>query len=112
MTGGVNCGGGHRTRLREQLMCLWGAPAPVYKGGEEEAGGQGGCAIGRVQLGFLILVGVSFLFQEGERGKEKEREKERGGRRFLPSPIRTGHGGASGLPCGPPLLSTKAHEGP
>ena len=32
MTGGVNCGGTHRTRLREQLMCLWGAPAPVYKG--------------------------------------------------------------------------------
>ena len=39
MTGGVNCGGGHRTRLREQLMCLWGAPAPVYKGGQEEVAG-------------------------------------------------------------------------
>ena len=32
------CGGGHRTRLRTQLMCLWGAPSPVYKGGEEGAG--------------------------------------------------------------------------
>ena len=37
------CGGGHRTRLREindQLVCLWGAPSPVYKGVEEgeEAG--------------------------------------------------------------------------
>ena len=27
-------GGGHRTRLKDQLdqlLCLWGAPAPVYK---------------------------------------------------------------------------------
>ena len=32
-------GGGHRTRLRnnheDQLVCPWGAPAPVYKGVEE-----------------------------------------------------------------------------
>ena len=34
-------GGGHRTRLREiddQLVCLWGAPSPVYKGVEEGEG--------------------------------------------------------------------------
>ena len=34
-------GGGHRTRLRDprdQLLCLWGAPSSVYKGGEERAG--------------------------------------------------------------------------
>ena len=35
-------GGGHRTRLKinDQLVCLWGAPPPVYKGLEqgEEAG--------------------------------------------------------------------------
>ena len=35
-------GEGHHTRLREFLVCLWGAPAHVYKGGEEEAGGLGG----------------------------------------------------------------------
>ena len=59
-------------------------PLSTYiKEGEEEAGGQEGRAIGGVQLGFPILVGVSFLFQEGERGKEEEREKERGGRRPL-----------------------------
>ena len=34
-------GGGHRTRLRDprdQLLCLWGAPTPVYKGVEEGKG--------------------------------------------------------------------------
>ena len=51
--------------------------------------GQEGHAIGGAQLGFPILVGVPFLFQEGERGNEEERGKERGGRRPLPSPIRT-----------------------
>ena len=33
-------GGGHRTRLNNQLVCLWGAPSPVYKGVEE---GRAGC---------------------------------------------------------------------
>ena len=37
----VDYGGvGHRTRLRDpmdQLLCLWGAPSPVYKGVEEGA---------------------------------------------------------------------------
>ena len=28
-------GGGHRTRLNNQLVCIWGAPSPVYKGVEE-----------------------------------------------------------------------------
>ena len=51
MTGGVNYGGGHRTRLREQLMS-YGVPlAPVYKGGEEEVTGHEGCAMGGVLLG-------------------------------------------------------------
>ena len=33
-------GGGHRTRLKinDQLVCLWGAPSPVYKGVEEGEG--------------------------------------------------------------------------
>ena len=34
-------GGGNRTRLRDprdQLLCLWGAPPSIYKGGEERAG--------------------------------------------------------------------------
>ena len=41
-------GGGHLTRLRndhkDQLVCLWGAPAPVYKGGREEGAGLRGGA--------------------------------------------------------------------
>ena len=28
MTEVCNCGRGHRTRLREDLVCLWGAPLP------------------------------------------------------------------------------------
>ena len=43
-------------------------------------------------------------FQEGERGKEEEREKESGGRRPLPNPIRTCHGGRA-LPPLVALLS-------
>ena len=33
-------GGGHHTRLKDQLIncCLWGPPAPVYKGVEEGEG--------------------------------------------------------------------------
>ena len=38
----VDYGGGeHRTWLKDQtdqLLCLWGAPAPVYKGVEEGEG--------------------------------------------------------------------------
>ena len=55
------CAGGHRTRLRndheDQLVCLCGAPAPVYKGGEEEEGRPQGV---RPKGGFLLLVGVAF----------------------------------------------------
>ena len=32
------CGGGHRTWLRNQLVSLWGAPSPIYKGVEEGGG--------------------------------------------------------------------------
>ena len=31
-------GGGHFTRLNNQLVCLWGAPSPVYKGVEDREG--------------------------------------------------------------------------
>jgi len=31
-------GGGHHTRLRDKLVCLWGAPSLVYKGVEEGEG--------------------------------------------------------------------------
>ena len=56
-----------------------GCPQATYiKEDEEEAGGQGGRAKGGVQLGFAILVGFPFLFQEGEGGKEREKERKKG----------------------------------
>ena len=42
---------------KDQLVCLWGAPSPVYKGGEEEAGRPQGARQGG---GILLLVGVGF----------------------------------------------------
>ena len=53
------CGGGHHTRLRDQLVCLWGAPSPVYKGAEEEEE-EGRPQGARPRGGFLLLVGVGF----------------------------------------------------
>src|SRR5215216_3929244 len=89
-----------------------GCPPPPYiKEGRRRPTAKEGRAIGGVQQGFPILVGLPFLFQEGQRGKEEEREKERGGRRPLPSLIQTFHGGPA-TPCGPSLLSTETHEGP
>ena len=79
MTVGVNCGGGHRTWLRELLVCLWGAPAHVYKGEGREAGGQEGRAMGRVLLGLLVQVGFAPPFPFSTRGNMKERKREREG---------------------------------
>ena len=60
-------------------VVLWGAPLVTYI---KERGGGGrprrGAPIGGVQLGFPVLVGVPFLFQEGERGKEVEEKEQRG----------------------------------
>ena len=49
------CGRGHRTWLRDQLVCLWGAPSPVYKGVEEGAGRPHGVP---PKGGILLLLGV------------------------------------------------------
>ena len=96
-----NCGGGHRTRLREDFVYLWGAPSHVHKGGGKRRPALEGRAIGGVQLGFPILVGLPFVFQEGERGKEEEREKERGGRHPLLVQFGPAHEGARGHPLRP-----------
>src|SRR4051812_38132829 len=80
-------GGGHRTRLRndlkDQLVCLWGAPLPPYI---KEQGGGRPALEGRAKGGGVLLavgVGLPFpsptRFGEGE-GKERERERERGPR--------------------------------
>ena len=52
------CGGGHYTRLNNQLVCLWGAPSPVYKGVEE---GEGRPSHGAPKGGVLLPVGVGLL---------------------------------------------------
>ena len=68
------CGGEHRTRLRNQLVCLWGAPSPVYKGVEEGAGQPHGVPPKGL---FLLLLGVGFppfLVQLGGERKGRGRE--------------------------------------
>src|SRR3954462_3961057 len=98
-------GGGHRTRLRndlkDQLVCLWGAPLPPYI---KEQGGGRPALEGRAKGGGVLLpvgVGLPFpsptRFGEGE-GKERERERERGAAPPPPCPIRTPHGGGAPPP--------------
>ena len=96
----------------DQLVstCVFrGAPASVYKGGEEgRLAGQRGRrrrVLLPLGVGFLppILVQLGFLGGEGREG----------GRPPSPSPNRTRGRGEARSPCGQPLhLSTKAHEGP
>ena len=53
-------GGGHRTRLKDQLinLCVYGVPpSPVYKGVEE---GEGRPSLWRALGGVLLPPGVGF----------------------------------------------------
>ena len=61
---------------KRTTVVLWGAPAPVYKGGEEEAGQQG--AHQGEGSPTRIQPHPFFLLLEGEKGKERERKRERG----------------------------------
>ena len=47
--------GGTAHSYNNQLVCLWGAPFPVYKGGEEGAGRPHGAP---PTGGILLLLGV------------------------------------------------------
>ena len=76
-------GGGHRTRLRndleDQLVCHGVPPAPVYKGARgEEAGPRRGRAKCGVLLGLPSPSRIPPPLLELEKGKEGERKKERG----------------------------------
>ena len=56
-------------------MCFGVPPAPVYKGGEEEAGHQGTHQGEGSPTRTSVLVGFApplFLLMEVERGKERE----------------------------------------
>src|SRR3954464_5760113 len=105
-------GGGHRTRLRndlkDQLVCLEVPPAPYIKDQGGGAGRPRGGALGGVLLPpgvglppFLVGLGVG-------RGEEKER----GG----PAPLLVQFGlegrGRAASPWPPLLFSLKAHSGP
>src|SRR5215216_1719160 len=107
----INCGGGHRTRLRDCLLSFGVPPGHVYKGGR----GGGRQPRGARHRGSPTRIpNPSWTPLPFPRGGEREGGGEgegKRGRRPLPSPIRTCHGGG-GHPCGPPLLSNKAHEGP
>ena len=87
-------------------------PPPYIKEGGGGGSPRRGAPIRGVQLGFLILVGVPFLFQEGREGRSRRGRRKEGG--AAPSLVQFGpaHGGRATSPCGPSLLSTKAYEGP
>ena len=68
---------------KDQLVCLWGAPSPIYKGGEEEAGQPQGVRQGgrnptpsrsRFPL-FLVQLGEGGKGEEGKEGREGPRPK-------------------------------------
>ena len=64
--------GGHRTRLRDCLLCFGVPPAVIYKGGREEVAGlEGRAKKGGVLLGLPVLVGVPLPFRSRRRGKGK-----------------------------------------
>ena len=77
----VDYGGvGHRTWLRDprdKLLCLWGAPAPVYKGARERLALEGVRQVWGVVLGLPSPSRIPLSFPEYERRKEGEREKEK-----------------------------------
>ena len=92
-------------------MCLGVPPAPVYKGAGEGAAGQEEGAPG----GVLLPPGVGFPpFPSPCRRRRKERRGRRKVGGAAPSLVQFGlaMGAGASTPCGPPLLSTKAHEGP
>ena len=91
MTGGVNCGGEHRTWLREQLMCYGVPPAPVYKGGEEEDSQQGAHQGEGSPTRTPVLVGLGptlFSFYRRGKGEGEGVGEGKGGGAPFPNPIR------------------------
>ena len=98
-------GGGHCTRLRDQLVCLWGAPSPVYKGVEEGAGQPHGARPKGGNPTPTRSRFPPFLVQLGGEGKGRG-EEGKGGR--PPPQFGWALGGRpSSWPS--PLSSTKAH---
>ena len=110
MTEVVNCGGGHRTRLRQLILCVLGCPQPPYI--KEERGRPADPCRARQERGVLLGLQVLVGFHLVEGGRRKGEGEEKGGRASSPSPIRTPHGGCAPPPRDLPSLSPKAHVGP
>src|SRR6266496_2409132 len=114
MTEVVNCGGGHRTRLRIIVVAFGAPPAPVYKGGEEEAGPLGARQVWGVLLGLPSPSRIPLSYPEWERRKGRGVGKGKG----APPPplVQFGlHGGGATSPwpaSSSPLWPNKAHYFP
>ena len=78
MTGGVNCGGGRRTRLGNCLGCARGAPH-IYIGGRERGGSEGAPQVGSESYSGFPQVAPSLPYFTGDE-REGGREKGKGGR--------------------------------
>ena len=71
--------GAPHTAKRLSIM-LWSDTLPMYiKEGGRRPAARRGAPIGGVQLGFPILVGVPFLFQEGREGRSRRGRRKEGG---------------------------------
>ena len=64
------------------------------------------------RIGLQVLFGPPSFLTEGERGREREEEKERGARPLPWSSSDSPWDGAMATPCGLPSLSPMAHVGP
>ena len=83
MTGGVNCGGGHRILLTIVGVCSR-RPLPLYISvGGEERQLRGAPQVGGVLLGFLVGF-TPFPFNGGGKGGGEREGEGKGGRRPLP----------------------------
>ena len=113
MTEVKNCGGGHRTRLRDCLLYLWAAPAPVYKGGEEEAGQQGARQGEGSPTRTPVLVGFNptlfSFYRRGKRGRRGSRRRKGGWRPLPKSNLASSLVGGVPAPCGLVSLPPMSH---
>ena len=92
-------------------MCFGVPPAPVYKGGGEEAAGLEGGAMGGNRIGLQVLFGPLPFLRRGK-GEGRGKRRRKGGR--APPLVQFGlpMGGGAATHYGLPPLSPMAHVGP
>src|SRR6187399_586109 len=96
------CGGGHRTRLKQFNLCVFGCPpAPVYKGEREEGPAN---LYGAAREGTPTRNRIAILFLVGFTERKKGERIRRGGAPPPPILVQLGFlGGGAGQPYGLPL---------